>query len=58
MSRNVGYIPRIPDKFKNIKYYWDRDPDFSAPEMLPNMKTLHKMSLAPAGSFVEKRFDI
>jgi len=40
------------------EYYWETDPDFSAPEMLPNMQTLHKMSEAPAGSFVEKTFDI
>lgn len=40
------------------EYYWDTDPDFSAPEMLPNMQTLHKMSQAPAGSFVECTFDI
>ncbi len=40
------------------EYYWDTDPDFSAPDMLPNMQTLRKMLEAPAGSFAEKRFDI
>ena len=40
------------------EYYWDTDPDFAAPEMLPNMQTLHKMLQAPAGCFVEKTFDI
>lgn len=40
------------------EYYWDTDPDFSAPGMLPNMQILHKMCAAPAGQFVEKRFDI
>lgn len=40
------------------EYYWDTDPDFSAPEMLPNMQTLHKMCEALPGQFVEKRFDI
>lgn len=40
------------------EYYWDTDPDWSAPDMLPNMQTLHKMSVAPAGSFVDQTFDI
>ena len=40
------------------EYYWDTDPDFSAPDMLPNMQTLRKMSAAPAGCFVEETFDI
>ena len=38
--------------------YWDTDPDFQAPEMLPNMQTLFEMSQAPVGCFVEKTFDI
>ncbi len=40
------------------EYYWDTDPDFSAPDMLPNMQTLRKMSEAPSGYFVEETFDI
>lgn len=40
------------------EYYWDTDPDFSAPEMLPNSQTLHKMLEAPVGQFVEQTFDI
>ena len=40
------------------EYYWDTDPDWSAPDMLPNMQILYKMSQAPVGSFVEKTFDI
>ncbi len=40
------------------EYYWDTDPDFSAPDMLPNMQTLRKMFEAPSGSFVEETFDI
>lgn len=40
------------------EYYWDTDPDFSAPDMLPNMQTLYKMLQAPAGLFVEQTFDI
>ncbi len=40
------------------EYYWDTDPDFSAPDMLPNMQTLHKMFEAPAGQFVDRTFDI
>lgn len=40
------------------EYYWDTDPDFQAPDMLPNMQTLFEMSQAPAGCFVEKTFDI
>lgn len=40
------------------EYYWDTDPDFSAPDMLPNMQTLRKMSEAPVGCFVEQTFDI
>lgn len=40
------------------EYYWDTDPDWSAPDMLPNTQTLHKMFEAPAGQFVDQRFDI
>ncbi|MFZ2544412.1 MAG: hypothetical protein WAW80_00305 [Candidatus Saccharimonadales bacterium] len=40
------------------EYYWDMDPDWQAPEMLPNMKILHKMLQAPAGVFVDETFDI
>jgi hypothetical protein len=40
------------------EYYWDTDPDWQAPDMLPNMQTLFEMSQAPSGSFVEKTFDI
>ena len=40
------------------EYYWDAQPDFAAPDMLPNMQTLHKMCEAPAGSFVDQKFDI
>lgn len=40
------------------EYYWDTDPDFSAPEMLPNSQILRKMSEAPVGLFAEKTFDI
>lgn len=40
------------------EYYWDMDPDWSAPDMLPSSQTLHKMLEAPAGSFVDQRFDI
>lgn len=40
------------------EYYWDTDPDWQAPDMLPNTQTLHKMLAAPAGSFVEQTFDI
>jgi len=40
------------------EYYWDTDPDWQAPEMLPNMQILVGMLQAPAGSFVERTFDI
>ena len=40
------------------EYYWDTDPDWQAPDMLPNMQTLFEMSQAPSGCFVEKTFDI
>ncbi len=40
------------------EYYWDTDPDWTAPDMLPNMRTLFEMSQAPQGTFVEKTFDI
>jgi len=38
------------------EFYWDTSPDFAAANMLPNMRTLHKMCEAPAGSFVEETF--
>lgn len=41
-----------------VECYWDTDPDWQGPEMLPNMQTLFEMSQAPAGCFVEKTFDI
>lgn len=40
------------------EYYWDMDPDWSAPEMLPNTQTLRKMLAARQGQFVDQRFDI
>lgn len=40
------------------EYWWETDPNFEAPDMLPNMQTLRKMSEGPSGSFVEKTFDI
>lgn len=40
------------------EYYWDTDPQWQAPEMLPNMQTLFEMSQAPAGCFAQKTFDI
>lgn len=40
------------------EYYWDTDPDWSAPDMLPSTQTLYKMLEAPAGSFVDQTFDI
>ena len=40
------------------EYYWDTDPDFLAPDMLPNMQTLRKMFEAPLGLFVDETFDI
>ena len=40
------------------EYYWETDPDWQAPDMLPNMQTLHKMLQAPEGQFVECTFDI
>lgn len=40
------------------EYYWDTDPQWQAPDMLPNMQTLFEMSQAPSGCFVEKTFDI
>ena len=40
------------------EYYWDVNPDFAAPDMLPNMQTLHRMFEAPAGSFVEQTFHL
>lgn len=40
------------------EYYWDTDPDWSAQDMLPSSQTLHKMLAAPAGCFVDQRFDI
>ena len=40
------------------EYYWDTDPDFQAPDMLPNMQILRRMFAAQPGSFVDQRFDI
>lgn len=40
------------------EYYWDTDPDWQAPDMIPNTQTLHKMLQAPEGCFVEQTFDI
>lgn len=40
------------------EYYWDTDPDWSAPDMLPSTQTLRKMLAAPAGSSVDEKFDI
>jgi len=39
-------------------YFWQRTPNFERPDMLPNMRTLHKMCLDPPGSFVEQTFEL
>ena len=38
------------------EYEWVHSPDFSSPDMLPNMQTLHKMSEGPVGSIVDETF--
>lgn len=38
------------------QYEWRASPDFFASDMLPNMRTLHKMCEDPAGSFVDETF--
>ena len=43
---------------EQAEYYWAQKPDFAAPNMLPNMQTLRKMSEAPAGTFADESFDI
>lgn len=37
-------------------YFWQRTPNFGRPDMLPNMRTLHRMCEGPPGSFVEEIF--
>ena len=39
-------------------YFWQQTPNFESPDMLPNMRTLHKMCEADPGSFVEATFDL
>jgi len=41
---------------EQAEYYWEPEPDFAGPNMLPNMQILHKMSEAPAGMFVDETF--
>ena len=40
------------------EYEWREHPDFSGSDMLPNMQTLHKMSVGAAGSFVDESFHL
>lgn len=39
-------------------YSWQRTPNFESPDMLPNMRTLHRMCLDSPGSFVEQTFEL
>lgn len=39
------------------EYYWADDPDFTDPDMLPNMKTLGNLHKANKTFFVEKTFN-
>ena len=39
-------------------YSWQRTPNFESPDMLPNMRTLHKMCRDSPGSFVEETFEL
>lgn len=39
-------------------YFWQRMPNFEHPDMLPNMRTLHRMCLDSPGSFVEQTFEL
>ncbi len=39
-------------------YHWELQPDFEAPQMLPNMQVLYDMYAGPAGTFIERTFQI
>lgn len=39
-------------------YYWELEPNFSAPHMLPNMQTLYEMYAGAEGTFAEQTFHI
>ena len=48
----------LPETAESAGYFWQQTPNFESPDMLPNMQTLRKMCEEPAGSFVEKTFEL
>jgi hypothetical protein len=48
----------LPDTAVSAGYFFAETPNFESPDMLPNMRTLHKMCLDPPGSFVEATFEL
>lgn len=48
----------LPGTAESAGYFWAGTPNFESPDMLPNMRTLHKMCESPSGSFVEQSFEL
>lgn len=46
----------LPQTVESAGYSWQRMPNFESPDMLPNMRILHKMCRDSPGSFVEETF--
>lgn len=54
LAENV--VDKLPSDSR--EYYWDTQPDFSAPDMLPTMKTLSMLCQTPTGGFVDESFQL
>jgi len=50
--------PTLPETAESAGYFFERTPNFERPDMLPNMRILHKMCEAQPGTFVEATFEL
>ena len=48
----------LPETAESAGYFFAETPNFESPDMLPNMRILHKMCEAAPGSFVEATFEL
>lgn len=49
---------QLPETAESAGYFFAGTPNFESPDMLPNMRILHKMCEDPAGTFVEATFEL
>ncbi len=49
---------KLLETAESAGYFWQQTPNFESPDMLPNIRTLHKMCASEPGQFVEATFEL